>query len=87
MPPPLSLSTLTYDLLPQGVVGTENSLKSALVTAFSDGELDLEGDERGKHFHFMGCGEEGGRTCLHVRDGVGVLTIVPFLQMAGQRQS
>jgi hypothetical protein len=29
-----------------GVVGTENSLKSALVTAFSDGELDLEGDER-----------------------------------------
>ena len=34
-------------LLVQGVVGTENSLKSALVTAFSDGELDLEGDERG----------------------------------------
>ena len=31
----------------QGVVGTEHSLKSALVTAFSDGELDLEGDERG----------------------------------------
>ena len=31
----------------QGVVGTEHSLKSALVTAFSDGELDLEGDEQG----------------------------------------
>jgi hypothetical protein len=31
----------------QGVVGTEHSLKSALVSAFSDGELDLEGDERG----------------------------------------
>jgi hypothetical protein len=29
-----------------GVVGTEHSLKSALVSAFSDGELDLEGDER-----------------------------------------
>lgn len=28
-----------------GVVGTEHSLKSALVAAFTDGELDLEGDE------------------------------------------
>ena len=42
-------------------MGTENSLKSALVTAFSDGELDLEGDERGGHPRFRGCGErEGG---------------------------
>ena len=44
--PSLTLSPLS--LIPQGVVGTEYSLKSALVTAFSDGELDLEGDERGK---------------------------------------
>ena len=28
-------------------MGTENSLKSALVTVFTDGELDLEGDETG----------------------------------------
>ena len=49
LPPPPSLplppSPLSHC---QGVVGTEHSLKSALVTAFSDGELDLEGDERGK---------------------------------------
>ena len=49
LPPPSSLlppSSLPHPSL-QGVVGTENSLKSALVTVFTDGELDLEGDETG----------------------------------------
>ena len=55
----------------QGVVGTENSLKSALVTAFSDGELDLEGDERG----------------LSTEGGPLVSLLLPSFQMAEPRQS
>ena len=34
---------------PQGVVGTELSLKTALVSLFVEEVLELEGDEKGKH--------------------------------------
>lgn len=33
----------------QGVVGTERSLKTALVSLFVEGVLELEGDEKGEN--------------------------------------
>lgn len=63
----LPLSHLT-----QGVVGTEHSLKSALVAAFTDGELDLEGDEPGT-------------SLSHAHSYLSVYS--PLIQMAELRQS
>ena len=42
----LSLS-LSLSLFPQGVVGTECSLKTAVVSLFIEGVLEIEGDEKG----------------------------------------
>ena len=47
--------THTHTLLTQGVVGTEHSLKTALVSLFVEGGVpELENDEKGKHSRSQG---------------------------------
>ena len=53
--PFLSPPPHTHTPLTQGVVGTEHSLKTALVSLFVEGGVpELENDEKGKHSRSQG---------------------------------